>query len=203
MNKKICNLVIFLSLFLAFAENSSSEMDLNEKNVSKGSSDSKAQLIQSGQLHGAGIPQFKTNLNVAEILARVFPTFYELIKKAGYLAPIKAAKNVTIFAPTEEAFAFLRSDQMLGEKTYAAIFNNTSTEEGMRILKNVLNLHIISGRVLATELKHMEFIHPFVGRKLQITTVDGQIKINNSVKTISTDIIGTNGVVHAINAVIM
>lgn len=147
--------------------------------------------------------QYKTDLNVIEIIKRVFPIFYENIKKAGYAAPIEAAKEITIFAPTDEAFRFLKSDEMLGAETYDAIFNDIATDKGVQRLRNVLNLHIIPGRVLATELMHMEYVLPFAGRKLGIGVKNGKIKINDSASAIGMDIIGTNGVVHAINAVIM
>ena len=155
------------------------------------------------QLHKTQNFQYKTNLNVIEILKRAFPTFYDHIKRAGYAAPLEAAQNITIFAPTDEAFAFLKSDEMLGSETYDTIFNDVSNAKGMQRLRNVLNLHIIPGRVLANELMHREFVQPYVGRKLPIHIINGKMHINGSATAISTDIIGTNGVVHALNAVIM
>lgn len=145
----------------------------------------------------------QANLNVIDILASQFPTFYGLVKRAGYDELIKNNPNITIFAPTEEAFAFLKSEEMLGLETYNTIFNDISSKSGIQRLRNVLNLHIFPGRILSKELEHMEYIQPYEGRKLTLHIVNGQLHINNSAIAEGTDIIGSNGVVHAINAVIL
>lgn len=141
-----------------------------------------------------------TNLNVAQVLEKTFPEFYKYLKKAGLAAAIEEAKDITIFAPTDEAFNQLRDD-ILGVDAFDNIFNDA---HGIKKLRKILKMHIFPERMLSTELRHMEEVTPYEGRKLPLHQGDaGGISIDDTAHIVDVDIIGTNGVIHALDAVIM
>src|SRR5579885_3023184 len=65
--------------------------------------------------------------NVTEIIKAAFPTFYTAVKNAGLLYDIDSANAITIFAPTEEAFAKLK--ETLGQEAYDTIFYPKTEED--------------------------------------------------------------------------
>lgn len=144
--------------------------------------------------------QYKTNLNLIEILQRIFPTFYQLIQRAGLASKIESEPNLTIFAPTEEAFVNLKN--FLGTETYNAI-TGAGTTDNPAHLTQLVSMHIVPTRILSHEIMHLESIRPLSGRKLYIHKIDGMYKINGSANAERFDIIGTNGVIHTIDAVLM
>lgn len=140
--------------------------------------------------------------NVKTILEENFPTFFSSIKRAGYSALLENAENITVFAPTEDAFNSLK--QLIGPDAYEAIFNPRN-ERDLGKLQNIIKLHIIPGRILANELINREYLIPVnEERKLDVSQdAQGKVKIDDSTVIDINDIVGTNGIVHTIDAVIM
>ncbi len=137
--------------------------------------------------------------NVTEILKLGFPRFYELLGKTGYLPALEGANAVTIFAPTDDAVKKL-NDIFGGKEAFNRIFG---TSEGIEKLKKIVRLHIAPDTTMAADIMEMSSIQPFGGGKLNLKTKNGVITINDSSAVIQADILGSNGVVHAIDAVIM
>jgi uncharacterized surface protein with fasciclin (FAS1) repeats len=154
--------------------------------------------VNKAAIKNAQNVHYVTNLNVADILKNVFPKFYEYLKKAGLSEKIREAQQITVFAPVDSAFDNLK-ENMLGDDAYNAIFKSQEVSK----LTNILNLHIFPTEMLSTELRHMSEVKPYAGRKLPIHSEDNGFSINNTARSVDVDIIGTNGVVHAIDAVIM
>lgn len=138
--------------------------------------------------------EVKSNRNVINILKIAFPTFYELIKKGGNAADIESAKAITIFAPTEAAFKKFK--EFTGEDFYNDIINNPQK------LRQMLELLIVPDESLTLESIQKQNIQPFKNHGITLRSHDGD-STPNEVSVIESDIIGTNGVVHAINSFVI
>lgn len=99
----------------------------------------------------------------------------------------------TVFAPTDAAFA------ALGEETINALLNDPAT------LSNILRYHVIAGTVVdsttAASLIGIS-IEAGNGDRLVISSRNGNLFVNDS-QIIATDIRGSNGIIHVIDAVLI
>ena len=104
------------------------------------------------------------------------------------VATLKGIGPFTVFAPTDEAFAKIPKadlDALLKDKTK---------------LTAVLTYHVVSGQVMAADVKAGQ-VKTVQGSDITISTTGG-VSVNNA-KVIKTDIAASNGVIHVIDTVIM
>ena len=119
----------------------------------------------------------------------------EAVVAAGLVNALSAPGPLTVFAPTNDAFASLLSE--LGVTKEALLANKT-------LLTTVLTYHVVSGRVLKdqvpinTPITTLQGATFTVGADLRIT--DGR---GRSAGIAATDILCSNGVVHVIDKVIL
>jgi uncharacterized surface protein with fasciclin (FAS1) repeats len=97
----------------------------------------------------------------------------------------------TIFAPTDAAFGELPQDAV------AELFK----PENKEVLVKVLTYHVVPGKVLSTDLKSGE-VKSLQGGAITVKNDAKGIQVNDA-KVIRADITGSNGVIHAINKVIL
>lgn len=129
--------------------------------------------------------------SIAEIaVSGGFDTLVTAVTAAGLADSLSdcAADPVTVFAPTDEAFA------ALPEETLAAAL---ADPDGL--LTTVLTYHVLPGLVGAAEVTSSASLTTAQGEAI---SVDGAV-LNGSVNIVSTDNWGCNGVVHAIDAVLL
>lgn len=101
--------------------------------------------------------------------------------------------NVTILAPSDEAFAKLPAGEL------DRLMQPENLTELARILKN----HVLAGQVLAGTFDGKEIRLPsFTGELLEVDGGDGKTTVNGATVT-STDVIASNGVIHIIDQVLM
>ncbi len=126
------------------------------------------------------------------VAAGNFTTLASALTKTGLVAAMSAEGPFTVFAPTDEAFA------RLPEAQRAAIMNDTA------LLKRVLLSHVVSGVVTGSEALAMSgaSTETLSGMMAQITVNDGSIVVNQAT-VIDSDIRAKNGVIHAIDRVII
>jgi uncharacterized surface protein with fasciclin (FAS1) repeats len=117
-----------------------------------------------------------------------FNTLATAIEKADLASTLKGKGPFTVFAPTDEAFAKIPKEEL--DKILA--------DKGK--LQKLLKAHVVSGKVLAKDVKPGDK-KSVEGAMLKVTTADG-VKVNDA-KVVKTDVIATNGVIHAIDTVIM
>ncbi len=117
-----------------------------------------------------------------------FKTLAAALKAADLVKTLKGKGPFTVFAPTDEAFAKIPKadlDALLKDKAK---------------LTAVLTYHVIPAKVMASEVKAGDA--PTVnGKPLKITT-EGGVMVNNA-KVIRTDVTASNGVIHAIDTVLL
>lgn len=119
----------------------------------------------------------------------------EAVVAAGLVDALSAPGPLTVFAPTNDAFAALLAE--LGVSKEALLSNKP-------LLSAVLTYHVVSGRVLKrqvpinTPIATLQGASFTVGADLRITDSRGR-----SAAIVSTDILCSNGVVHVIDKVIL
>jgi uncharacterized surface protein with fasciclin (FAS1) repeats len=130
------------------------------------------------------------NKNIVDTAAAAgnFKTLETALKEAGLTDTLKGKGPFTVFAPTDEAFAKIPKadlDALLKDKAK---------------LTKVLTHHVVPSKVLAKDVK-AGAVKAKDGTNLTITT-DGGVKVSGAAVT-KTDIVASNGVIHAIDTVIM
>lgn len=104
--------------------------------------------------------------------------------------------NVTVFAPTDEAFAALLEE--LGLTAEELLANRT-------LVNQVLLYHIVNSAQMAEDVVALDgdSVPTAMGAAINISVVDGRVFLNDTVEVILTDIPAANGVIHVINAVLL
>ena len=129
------------------------------------------------------------NIVEAAIDAGNFTTLAAALKAAGLTDTLSKKGPFTMFAPTDEAFKKLPAGAM------DALLKDSAK------LKAVLNYHVIAGHVTARDMKSGD-VMTLQGSPLTAVVSSSEVKVNGAhVKR--TDLVATNGVIHAIDAVIM
>ncbi|MBD2343337.1 fasciclin domain-containing protein [Anabaena subtropica] len=120
-----------------------------------------------------------------------FTTLNKALKAAGLTETLQGQDNLTVFAPTDAAFAKLPPDAL------QALLQPANKE----VLLKVLTYHVVPGSVLSTDLKSGE-VKSAEGGAINIK-VDNQGVSVNDAKVVQADIKASNGVIHAIDTVIL
>ena len=118
-----------------------------------------------------------------------FTTFAAAINAAGLTAELGAKGPFTVFAPTDEAF----------KKLPAGAYDRLLKDAGK--LKAVLNYHVVSGYHMAKDLKSGD-VATAQGTPLMAVVSSSDVRVNEA-RVTKADIVATNGIVHAIEAVIL
>ncbi|MBE0535980.1 MAG: fasciclin domain-containing protein [Phycisphaerae bacterium] len=121
-----------------------------------------------------------------------FDTLVKALQKADLVDTLKGDGPFTVFAPTDDAF-----DQ-LPEGT----LDNLLKPENKEQLKSILTYHVVSDEVMAADVAEMDTAETVNGETLTIQTVGETVMVDGA-KVIKTDIKCTNGVIHAIDKVLM
>ena len=119
-----------------------------------------------------------------------FSTLVAAVKAAGLVDTLNGAGPFTIFAPTNAAF----------EKLPKGTVEDLLKPENKAQLTAILTYHVIAGKVMAADVKTM-MAKTVQGGSLAIKVADG-VTVDGA-KVMKTDIVGTNGVIHVIDSVLM
>jgi transforming growth factor-beta-induced protein len=99
---------------------------------------------------------------------------------------------LTVFAPTDEAFAKLPPD----------LVTALLLPENKEKLQELLLYHVVAGRVLAGDLRYFQRVETLEGSKLRIIKWFGNVWVNWS-RVTTADVLATNGVIHIIDRVLI
>ena len=146
----------------------------------------------------SGAPEVRQDKNIVQVAsgAPQFSTLVSLIKKAGLVKTLSGKGPFTVLAPTDAAFTALLTElgitkaQLLADKP---------------LLTKVLTYHVVAGEVPASEVVKLngKKVKTVEGSKVTITVRDGKVYVNKTAKVTATDIEASNGVIHAINNVLV
>lgn len=121
-----------------------------------------------------------------------FKTFGKALQAAGLIETLKGAGPYTVFAPTDAAFNKLPKGKL----------DNWLKPENKAELISVLKYHVTPGRVLAADVGLLNQTKTEQGQSAKIKMSGGKVTINDANVTL-TDIASTNGVIHAIDTVLV
>jgi uncharacterized surface protein with fasciclin (FAS1) repeats len=120
-----------------------------------------------------------------------FKTLVAAVKAAGLVETLQGEGPFTIFAPTDAAFA----------KLPAGTLESLLKPENKEKLVAILTYHVLSGKVLAADVKTME-AKTVQGQSVKLVASDAGVTVDNA-NVVKTDLIADNGVIHVIDTVIL
>ena len=126
------------------------------------------------------------------VSAKSFNTLVAAAKAAGLVDTLKSEGPLTVFAPTDDAFA------KLPEGTVESLLK----PENKAKLAAILKYHVVAGKVLAADVVKLKQAQTVEGSNVKIKVKDGTVKLNKA-KVVKTDIECSNGVIHVIDEVLL
>ena len=117
-------------------------------------------------------------------------TFVTAVKAADLVETLSGEEAITVFAPSNDAFAALPAGQL------ESLLMPGNKDQ----LVKILSYHVIPGKVLSADVEDGN--SPTVqGEEINVAVADTGVKINDANVT-TADIEASNGVIHVIDAVI-
>jgi uncharacterized surface protein with fasciclin (FAS1) repeats len=137
---------------------------------------------------GLSVSAFAADIVDTAVKAGNFKTLVAAVQAAGLVDTLKGKGPFTVFAPTDEAFAKIPKETLDGLlKDKAA-------------LTKILTYHVVAGKVMAKDVK-AGGVKTVQGQDITLATTGG-VTVNGA-KVVAADVAASNGVIHAIDTVIM
>jgi uncharacterized surface protein with fasciclin (FAS1) repeats len=119
-----------------------------------------------------------------------FETLVTAVQAAGLVDALKAEGPLTVFAPTDDAFA------ALPEGTIDALLADIPT------LTDILLYHVVDGKVMSMDVVELSEAATLLGEDVSISVEDGSVYLNDA-QVVITDLETSNGVIHVVDAVLL
>ena len=124
------------------------------------------------------------------VAAGSFKTLAKLLTDADLVAVMKGPGPYTVFAPTDEAFAKVPKDVLEG------------LAKDKAKLQEVLKYHVLTSKWTTDDFKLVKQTGTAQGKPVAFTISPAGVAVNGA-KVVKPDIDCTNGMVHAIDAVLL
>ncbi len=121
-----------------------------------------------------------------------FTTLVAAVTAADLVTTLSGTGPFTVFAPINAAFA----------KLPAGTVETLVKPESKDTLTGILTFHVVSGKVHAKDLSDGQKVKTVNGQDLTVAIHNGEVTINGA-KVVIADVDASNGVIHAIDAVLM
>ncbi len=121
-----------------------------------------------------------------------FSTLVTALKAADLVDALKGDSKLTVFAPTNEAFA----------KLPAGTLETLLKPENKDQLVAVLTYHVVPGQVMAKDVVKINSATSLQGSDIAVKTKNGSVMVDNAT-VVATDVAASNGVIHVIDSVII
>lgn len=133
-----------------------------------------------------------------------FTTLVAALKAGDLVTALQGDGPFTVFAPTNDAFA----------KIDSATLTSLLEPKNQKALANILTFHVVSGKLAAADVvaalkkgKGKVELTALNGQTLTVLQKDGKIwlkdQAGNYSEITATDVMGSNGVIHVIDSVVM
>ncbi len=119
-----------------------------------------------------------------------FSTLVAAVTAADLVETLSGTGPFTVFAPTDEAFAALP----------AGVLDALLLPENKAVLAQILTYHVVSGTVMAADVTDGD-VATVEGSNIKLSTANG-VTVNGA-NVVTADVMASNGVIHAIDAVIL
>lgn len=121
-----------------------------------------------------------------------FNTLVAAVQAADLVDALKGDGPLTVFAPTDEAFAALPEGTV----------ENLLKPENKEQLAGILLYHVVSGKVMSGDLSGTVSAATLQGSTVEIIASENGVSVNGA-NVVSADVAASNGVIHVIDAVIL
>jgi len=119
-----------------------------------------------------------------------FSTLVAAVSAAELVETLSGTGPFTVFAPTNDAFAALP----------AGVLDALLLPENKALLTQILTYHVVSGKVMAADVTDGD-VATVEGQNIKLSTAEG-VTVNGAT-VVAADVAASNGVIHAIDAVIL
>lgn len=148
----------------------------------------------NGIIHAVDAVLLPAGIREANIVdqANELGTFTSLVgalDQVGLTSTLKYKGDFTVFAPTDDAFASL-PDGLLASLTDEQV-------------SEILTYHVLQNEVFSNELSAEQSVEPLSGGEVFITSNNDGVFVNGSASVVTADVDVSNGVIHAIDEVIL
>jgi len=126
------------------------------------------------------------------VAAGQFNTLAKALEAAGLVDALKEPGPFTVFAPTDEAFSRLP----------AGTLEDLLKPENRDKLRSILTYHVVSGRVMSSEVVKLRSAKTLNGQSVRIRARGGKVQVDDA-NVVKADIEASNGVIHVIDKVIL
>ncbi|MDP2470418.1 MAG: fasciclin domain-containing protein [Candidatus Palauibacterales bacterium] len=135
-----------------------------------------------------------TSKDIVEVAVEAgsFNTLLTAAKAAGLVGALKADGPLTVFAPTDEAFA------KLPEGTVEMLLKPENKDK----LTAVLLYHIVEGKVTSDQVVKLTSARTLEGDTIDISAKNGAVYVDDA-QVVAADIDASNGVIHVIDSVLL
>jgi uncharacterized surface protein with fasciclin (FAS1) repeats len=120
-----------------------------------------------------------------------FTTLLSLANRAGLAGALSGPGPMTVFAPTDRAFA------RVPRATLRSLQRNRAQ------LRAVLLYHVVRGNVKAAQVVRLRRARTLNGASIGIGVKGNRVYLNRSSRVVKTDIGASNGTIHVINRVLI
>lgn len=122
-----------------------------------------------------------------------FSTLVTALKKAGYVEALDQSGPYTVLAPTNAAFDKLPDDALA----------NLLKPENKDQLRALLAYHVIPSKAMSSDLAGQDqTLQTAHGQSVAVDGTNGDITVNGA-KVVQADVDASNGVIHAIDTVLV
>ncbi len=151
-------------------------------------------FLQNGVVHVIDQVLLPRSNNIVETAgeAGVFNTLLQAATEAGLADALSATDNITVFAPTDEAFAALP----------AGTIESLLKPENRGTLVEILSYHVIPERVYSDELFTQSDLDTLASIFLPVEMANGRLQVANG-SVVTADIEASNGVIHIVDSVLL
>jgi len=118
-------------------------------------------------------------------------TLVTAITTADLTSVLQGDGPFTVFAPTNDAF------DNLEDGVLETLLDNPD------LLAEVLQYHVVSGKVMSTDLSNGDVATLLSGKSINVSIMDGVVTLNNNAMVTNVDNEASNGVVHIIDEVLL
>jgi len=136
-------------------------------------------------------PLNENNIVSIAINSKDHTTLVAAIKAADYVTSVAASGPLTVFAPTNEAFAKLPEGTV----------ENLVKPENVATLRNILQYHVTTSALQLDWFKDGQTVSMANGKRTTMNVKDGKVTVNGA--NILATIPAENGIVYVIDAVLL
>src|ERR1700749_2813080 len=136
----------------------------------------------------AGAKGAMSSQNIVQVAASnpKLSTLVKLVKSAGLVKALSGSAKLTVFAPTNAAFA----------KVPKATLKKLATHK--KLLAAVLEYHVVKGALPAATIEKRHSLKTLEGAKLTVKVKHSSVYINQA-KVVTPNVKAPNGIGHVIN----